>query len=35
VGPHFPFTLTAWMSLLAILPVWLKFKTPAKTENDD
>jgi MFS family permease len=35
VNPRFPFSLTAWLSLLAILPVWLKFKTPEKTENDD
>jgi MFS family permease len=32
VGPSFPFTITAWLSLLIILPVWLKFKTPGKTE---
>jgi MFS family permease len=28
VGPKFPFMLTGWAALLAILPVWLKFKLP-------
>lgn len=28
VGPRFPFTLTAWAALIAIIPVWLKFKLP-------
>ncbi len=27
-GPRFPFRLTAWLSLLAIIPVWRKFKLP-------
>lgn len=27
-GARFPFRLTAWLSLLAIIPVWLKFKLP-------
>jgi MFS family permease len=31
-GPRFPFTLTAWISLLAIFPVWFKFKLPDKTQ---
>jgi hypothetical protein len=31
--PRFPFMLTGWLSLLAILPVWLKFKSPANGEN--
>jgi MFS family permease len=31
VSPRFTFSLTAWAGLLAILPVWLKFKLP---END-
>ncbi len=26
VSPRFPFTLTAWASLLVALPVWLKFR---------
>jgi MFS family permease len=29
VSPQFPFMLTAIVSLLAIVPVWFKFKTPA------
>ena len=32
-NPQLPFRLTAWLSLLAIIPVWLKFKTPP-AEND-
>jgi MFS family permease len=28
VGPRFPFMLTGWAALLAIIPVWLKFKLP-------
>lgn len=26
VNPQFPFRITAWVALLAIIPVWLKFK---------
>jgi MFS family permease len=29
VSPRFPFTLTAWIGLLSVIPVWLKFKLPA------
>ncbi|MCS6906664.1 MAG: MFS transporter [Anaerolineales bacterium] len=32
-GPHFPFRLTAYLTLLAILPVWSKFRLP-KGERD-
>ncbi|MEJ2263309.1 MAG: MFS transporter [Anaerolineales bacterium] len=32
VSPRFPFSITAWLGLLAVLPVWLKFKLPAKDE---
>ena len=32
VSPRFTFSLTAWASLLAIIPVWFKFKLP---ENDE
>jgi MFS family permease len=28
VGPKFPFMLTGWAALLAIIPVWFKFKLP-------
>jgi len=35
VSPRFPFAITACMSLLAIVPVWLKFKTPAKMEDGE
>jgi MFS family permease len=30
VSPRFTFSLTAWASLLAIIPVWFKFKLPDK-----
>ncbi|NUQ86199.1 MAG: MFS transporter [Anaerolineales bacterium] len=32
VGPRFPFTVTAAVLLLSIVPIWLKFKLP-KTEE--
>ena len=32
VSPRTPFTLTAWLGLLAVIPVWLKFKLPARQE---
>ncbi|GAB4397715.1 MAG: MFS transporter [Anaerolineales bacterium] len=40
VGPWFPFAITAWVSLLSIIPVWFKFKLPEKARitevsNDD
>jgi MFS family permease len=30
--PRLPFMITGWLSLLAIAPVWLKFKTPSNGE---
>jgi MFS family permease len=33
VNPRFPFQLTGWATLLAIIPVWLKFNLPDKAEN--
>ncbi len=34
VSPQFPFRITAWVALLAIVPVWLKFKlTGGQAEN--
>jgi hypothetical protein len=30
VSPGFPFQLTAWATLLSVIPVWLKFKLPSK-----
>lgn len=30
VGPGFPFQLTAWATLLSVVPVWFKFKLPDK-----
>jgi len=30
VSPRLPFMITAWASLLAIVPAWLKFKLPDK-----
>jgi len=32
VSPRFPFTLTAWVGLLSVIPVWLKFKLPTNGE---
>jgi len=32
VSPRFTFSLTAWLGLLAIIPVWFRFKLP---ENDE
>jgi MFS family permease len=34
-GPRFPFALTAWISLLAILPAWFKFKLPDKNRAEE
>lgn len=33
VSPRFTFSLTAWAGLLAIIPVWLKFKLPENGEK--
>jgi hypothetical protein len=33
VGPQFPFRITAWAALLAVIPVWLKFKLPKGKED--
>lgn len=33
VSPRFTFSLTAWAGLLAIIPVWLKFKRPENGEQ--
>ncbi len=35
VSPRFNFTLTAWLGLLSIIPVWFKFKLPDKDEQVD
>lgn len=32
-GPRFPFTLTAWISILVVVPAWLKFKLPNGVNN--
>jgi len=32
ISPQTPFMITAWASLLAIIPVWLKFKTTNKDQ---
>lgn len=31
VGPRFPFLITAAVSILSIIPIWLKFKLPKET----
>ncbi|MFH1445873.1 MAG: hypothetical protein ABIG43_00480, partial [Chloroflexota bacterium] len=33
VSPKLPFTITAWASLVAIIPVWFKFKITKKDED--
>ncbi len=33
VSPRFTFSLTAWLGLLSIIPVWFKFKLPDKDEQ--
>ena len=35
VSPRLPFQITAWMSLLAVIPAWFKFKLPGKPETTD
>lgn len=35
VSPRFTFSLTAWASLLAIIPAWFKFKLPEKEERSE
>ena len=35
VSPRFIFTLTAWLGLLSIIPVWFKFRLPDKDEQAD
>jgi hypothetical protein len=34
VSPQFPFRITAWAALLAVIPVWLKFKLPNGKEDE-
>lgn len=34
LGPRFPFSVTAFLALLAVLPVWLKFKLPVNGQSD-
>jgi MFS family permease len=34
-GPQAPFKLTAWITLLAILPVWFKFKNTNHGKSED
>ena len=34
VSPTLPFIITAWASLVSVIPAWLKFKLPAKADND-
>jgi DHA1 family multidrug resistance protein-like MFS transporter len=33
-NPQLPFIITAFASLLMVIPIWLKFKLPDKTESD-
>ncbi len=33
IGPQFPFSITAWISLITIIPAWLKFKLDKPQET--
>jgi hypothetical protein len=33
IGPTFPFTVTAGVLLLSVIPIWLKFKAPKQVEE--
>jgi MFS family permease len=35
LGPRFPFSVTAGLSLLILIPVWFKFKLPASTNRKE
>lgn len=35
VSPRYPFSLTAWISLLTVIPVWLKFKLTSNRDHID
>jgi len=35
VSPTLPFIITAWASLVSVIPVWLKFKLPDKTKESE
>jgi len=35
IQPALPFAITAWVGLLAVIPVWLKFKLPADGKSAD
>jgi len=35
VNPQFPFLVTAIILLLAVIPIWLKFKLPKVVEKAD
>jgi MFS family permease len=34
ISPLLPFRITTWVSLLAVIPAWLKFKLPKKPEGE-
>jgi MFS family permease len=33
ISPRLPFSITAWASLIAVVPAWLKFKLPKKPDQ--
>ena len=35
VSPRFPFLITAWVSLVTVIPAWLKFKLPKKNQSEE
>ncbi|MGD8751533.1 MAG: MFS transporter [Anaerolineales bacterium] len=34
ISPRFPFSLTAWVTLVTVIPAWLKFKLPQKSGEE-
>lgn len=35
VSPRFPFIITAWVSLVTVIPAWLKFKLPKDNQSGE
>jgi len=35
ISPKLPFIITAWASLLSVIPAWLKFKLPDKSKENE
>ena len=35
ISPKLPFIITAWVSLVSVIPAWLKFKLPDKSKENE